>query len=89
MYSAPAAAQFEYDRRSLRKKSLCQRPFERMVAAEGLLEGGLYRNIRNVRFSAKRPEFVLPICFYSLLLVLIDADGFHAPTGIAGVKAIL
>ena len=61
--------------------------FERMVAAEGLLEGGLYET-SNVRFSAKRLSLSLPICFYSLFCWLMPMASTPR-TGIAGVKAIL
>ena len=39
---ALAAAQFEYDRTVVMEKVAVPMSFERMVAAEGLLEGGLY-----------------------------------------------
>lgn len=61
--------------------------FERMVAAEGLLEGGLYETFER-EVLRKASEFVFAHLFLFAFL-LVDADGFHALTGIAGVKAIL
>ena len=62
---ALAAAQFEYDRTVVMEKVAVPMSFERMVAAEGLLEGGLYETFER-EVLRKRLSLSLPICFYSL-----------------------
>lgn len=48
-----------------------------MVAAEGLLEGGLYETFER-EVLRKASEFVFAHLFLFAFL-LVDADGFHAP----------
>jgi len=74
---ALAAAQFEYDRTVVMEKVAVPMSFERMVAAEGLLEGGLYETFER-EVLRKASEFVFAHLFLFAFL-LVDADGFHAP----------